>query len=284
MTNIIPVSSLLFAESVTSLYPILIKSIDSNLLTQVFARMGTMSIASSLFASKGMLYKVISNPKFYLISVLQLIHILASYQGFKNLNAGTSITIFYIYPILNVIIKSIIKGEPLNKNILLLLLIAFIGVIVISIPAIINETDKNKKMIFYIGVIAMLFSALTESITYHFYKEENQHNPFDSLITLYGFGFLLLFLFSPLFLQRNNIEKLIMFNLILGLIGFVTRFYSIPRVSTELYSALSFVGVVSAYIFGWYFDREQITIYHIIGTVLILFSVRGVYNLNPSYP
>lgn len=275
-------ASVLFAESITSLYPILIKSVNTNLFTQVLVRLLTISIISSIFISKHLIH-YISEPKFYAISLLQVFHIFISYVGFSNLDAGTAMTIFYTYPIMNVILQSFINNQPINMNIIVQLLIAFVGTIIISYPHMNNLAANNG--IFIIGLVAMFISAFTESLTYTFYKAENQTNPFDSLFTLYFIGTIFMVILSLIMHKSvdtniNNISKLVLFNIFIGLFAFVLLFYGIPRVSVEMFSALSFIGIISAYIFGYYFLNEQITGYHILGTILILFSIFNVHKLN----
>jgi len=274
MDAFLPVSSVLISESITSLYPILIKSIDSNILTQVFARMITMTTTSSIMSSENIFKKI--KPRHHAISLLQLFHIFVSYVGFKNLNAGTSITIFYIYPLFNVIIDGIIKKQLPDLKIILLILLAILGVFTISIPSM--TTNETGKKLFMIGLISMILSALTESITYHFYKEEKHENPFDSILTLYLTGTIILTTALPFFIDKKNLGKLIGLNFLIGIIGFYTRFYGIPRVSVELYSGLAFVGIISAYIFGWLINKEKITTHHIIGTIMILASIKGIHK------
>lgn len=283
MTNILPVSSVVASEALTSLYPITVKSVNLNLMTQTMTRMMTLAMFSSLFSNISILNSL--SPRFAAISALQIFHILVSYKGFQNLSAGTSMTIFYTYPLFNILIDNYKNGNNkhgINKTTIMMILIAMLGVFVISIPNI-QESDKSKKVLI-IGIIAMLLSALTESMTYHFYKDEKQLNPFDSVLTMYMFGAIALMLFYPFFMEKGintnkDIKKLFLANLLIGVIGFTLKYYGVPRMKTDIFSVLSFVGVIMAYVFGWYFQGETITKYHIIGTILILFSINQIYGM-----
>lgn len=288
MTNILPVSSVVASEVLTSLYPITVKSVNLNLMTQTMTRMMTLAMFSSLFSNVSILNSL--SPRFAAISALQIFHILVSYKGFQNLSAGTSMTIFYTYPLFNILIENYKNGnnkngnnkQGINKTTITMILIAMLGVFVISIPSI-QESGKGKKVLI-IGIIAMLLSALTESMTYHFYKDEKQLNPFDSVMTMYMFGSIALMLFYPFFMEKGintsgDIKKLFLANLLIGVIGFTLKYYGVPRMKTDIFSVLSFVGVIMAYVFGWYFQGETITKYHIIGTILILFSINQIYGM-----
>jgi drug/metabolite transporter (DMT)-like permease len=49
-----------------------------------------------------------------------------------------------------------------------------------------------------------------------------------------------------------------------------------------MYSVYLFTGVISAYLFGWFFLKEKITVYHIIGSALIIHSMYQIQKNIPS--
>lgn len=277
-------ASVIIAEIMLSLYPIVVKSIGSNIFTQVFVRALTYSVVSLFFTSMS-IESVITQPSYMIISVINLVHIFSSYTAFKNMNAGVAMTIFYIYPLFNLIFSSYLtsSSQPvktkINSDVVKYIMLSLLGVAFISFNEMMTDNTKNS---YFLGLVAIIIAALTESLTYTFYKSESKLNPFDGIFTLYFFGTIAMLVFAPKFLEiaqpidQNNIIKLVIFNLMIGLVGHIFRFYGISRTSTEIYSIYLFVGVISAYVFGWYFLDEKITIYHIIGTMLILFSVYQV--------
>jgi drug/metabolite transporter (DMT)-like permease len=270
-------SSVAIAEIMLSLYPIAVKMIQTNLFTQVFFR-ALSYVAISIFFVSLPTTEIILNPSYIIISILNLVHIFSSYVGFINLDAGVAMTLFYIYPFFNIIFKSIIDKTGIHFDTIKYMILSLIGVALISIPK--SSTNSGSRSVI-IGLISILIAALTESLIYTFYKTKPSSNPFNGIFTLYAFSIILMLLFAPKFLQitnnGENIMKLIIFNVMIGLVGHIFRFYGIPRLSTEVYSINLFIGVISAYIFGWYFVGEKITIYHIIGSILIMFSI---YQIN----
>jgi drug/metabolite transporter (DMT)-like permease len=269
--------NVLFAEIMLSLYPISVKSIDTNIFTQVFVRSIVYAIISFFFISMP-IKTILTKPSYLIVSILNLVHIFSSYIAFNNMNAGVAMSLFYIYPLFNLIFKSILTKKPMGYYIIQYFIISFIGVVLISFQSITNNKTIGKYLI---GFVAILIAALSESLIYTFYKIESKENPFDGIFTLYIFGSIIMLLFAPKYLQisnnYDNLFKLVVFNIFIGFIGHIFRFYGISRISTEKYSITLFTGVVFAYIFGWVFLGEQNTIYHIIGTLIILFSV---YKIN----
>lgn len=272
-------SKVALAEILLSMYPILAKTVKLNTLTQVLVRGTVFTIIGMLF-SKLSFGEILQTPKYSIISLTHIIHIIASYLAFQRLNVGVAMAIFYMYPLVNLWLVNLVENEKINRSTIPYFILSILGVAIICYPSI-----KTKKTGIFLGILAIIVSVLTESITYVFYKNTNDPNPFNGVITLYLFGTILMLLFAPIYLD-NTISfdwiKLILFNGIIGIAGYLLRFYSIPRVEANLYSINLFIGVISAYIFGWYFVGEKVTIYHIIGTAMIIYSIYGIYNVSKN--
>jgi drug/metabolite transporter (DMT)-like permease len=276
------------SEIALSLHPILLKTVDVPLLTQLIIRLGSFSIlggalsnSSNFVDAWGSLNDIKAS---ILIGLLNLIHIGCSYTSYLNLSAGSSIAIFYIYPFLNILAGVLFLNEKMNWYVLPLLFIAFIGVLCIGYDEKYNIKEnftQNKNVSF--GILMALLAALTESIIYIFIKSSISKSPFTNILQLYPVGFILLFLYS-IFDKFKNIKgsltqilQIIAFNCCIGFVGYVLRFYSIPRTSTIIFSLLAFVGVLSGYIWGILFAKERLSWLSILGSILITFSV-GIKN------
>jgi drug/metabolite transporter (DMT)-like permease len=68
----------------------------------------------------------------------------------------------------------------------------------------------------------------------------------------------------------GNLANMILFNSLIGFVGYALRFYLIPNVSTVVFSTLSFFGVLSAYLFGWLFSNETPTLIQGLGAAAII--------------
>lgn len=279
------------SEIALSLHPILLKSVDVPLLTQLIIRLGSFSVLGG----------ALSNPSDFvdawgslndikasiLIGILNLIHIGCSYTSYLNLSAGSSIAIFYIYPFLNILAGVLFLNQKMNWYILPLLFIAFIGVLCIGYDEKYKEEFTQNKNVNF-GILMALLAALTESILYIFIKSTNSKSPFTNILQLYPVGFLLLFLYSiwdkfkHIKGSLTQILQIIAFNCCIGFVGYVLRFYSIPRTSTIIFSLLAFVGVLSGYIWGIVFAKERISWLSILGSILITFSVAIKNYIRPA--
>lgn len=283
----LPEITTITSEVVLSLYPILIKVVDTGLDSQILARLATFATLSIIALNGFNLTAIVSNPLLLLfLGLLNLVHIGTSYQAFKDLPAGPAMALFYTYPFMNLLLSWFVLGETVKLSDIPWFLLAFIGSILV-VRSLTNEevfTDKNAEPTnISRGVFAALAAALTESIIYIVTKDFKAASPFLLMSQLYG-GALALFLGS-VFIEKRPILSdtrtstwipLIAFNILIGFIGYALRFWSIPRLSTNIFSILSFVGVFSAYAFGVRFVGEIPSVESLAGGALIAASIAGV--------
>jgi len=271
---------LIAAEAAMALYPILIKTVPTNLTTQIMARVLTYTIVAFIIAPSALINKTWGTLEGAATSMslgaLILFHIFSSYVAFTELPAGAAMSIFYTYPIWNMVTASLLHGESISFIHFLLVLVAFTGVVLISRSQ--AKTETKAKDYGLKGIAAALGAALSETSIYFAVKRWGIESSYNSLIELYPGAFLLLAGFlllnqeGALFLDKNlEIWKpLMLFNLLVGVVGFFCWSYAIPRVTTTTFSLLSFFGVVSGFLWGWLFLKEVPSLEALAGAGLIV--------------
>lgn len=310
----ISILSLITGEGLLSFYPILTRSVNADIVTQTLVRLLTTSIACYPFMTLS-LGSIVGQLSTHIVSLLYVFHILTSYLAFLNLDVGVALTLFYTYPIINVLLHQIFYTQ-IDLKIVSYFLLSFVGACMIAkdsanttpttpatsaTPTTMPTTGPRSLSL---GLVTIILAALSESLIYMFYKDGNGHtesNPFNMLFRMcFSGGIILLLIYwfranskeeevpteinqqegngghQLQWLTQSPITQLILANLIIGVIGYLLRFYSIPRLSAELYSILSFSGIIFGYLYGWWFYKEQITPAKLIGTLLILLSVYKV--------
>jgi hypothetical protein len=165
--------------------------------------------------------------------------------------------LFYTYPVMNLVAASLTLGETIAPLTWVWMGVALVGAVLIAQP---SESGWNL-----VGVAAALLAAATETGIYLWFRDlPKQTLPWKRMLEMYGGSFLLWggLAISGLWkggagpLRTSSIVAMVLFNLLVGFVGYGMRFFTIPKVSTIAFSALSFFGIVAAYLFGWFFQGE----------------------------
>jgi drug/metabolite transporter (DMT)-like permease len=292
--------SKLLGESLLSFYSIFVKKINVNLILQVWSRFFAYVIISSLFVDWEFIYKSILSSYGILLSATTLAHVYTSYRSFQLLDSGVATTIFYIYPI----IILLLSGASLSP----ILLIPLFGVYLIANEFnksketyqntelhkkdhstdddIIKKNTQMKENFWNEGVFMAIMAALTEAIIFYFVKNIKTTNNWNHLFLSYFIGAVVL---TP-YLWKNiinmelygGVSLSLAVNAFIGLFGYYLRFYAITRLDTYIYAVLSYFGIVMSYVYGVFLNNDKITIQKIIGTLCIVLTNLYILFINPN--
>ena len=277
----------ILSEVALSLHPILIKNVNTTLPTQLFARISIYSILAAILAGPkdwaASWGSSLTIGNSLLFGILNLIHIGSSYLSYQYLPAGSALALFYTHPFLNILASVLFLGESISLKIIPLMILAFIGVLLISKYTTVENvksvnTTPPTNYTIPLGISAALISAITETLIFLIAKTGSEPTPWLPILRLYP-GALLALLGSfavyktPIDTSTSTWIPLVLFNIFIGFIGYSLRFYSIPRLSTEIFSILTFAGVSSGYIWGLLFANEVPSIGAILGALCITGSV-----------
>ena len=304
------VISKILSESLLSLYPVFVKNIDLPLHLQLWSRFITYIVITGFFVDWGFIAKSLFSKNGLLLSVITIIHVYTSYRGFQLLESGIAYSLFYTYPliillvagepinalmflaIIGVILLSNdlpsnnlslqnedyphIFGNNVNKNASSPKYIVKEGIQEDSEKTQ-SKTLDNTPMFPYEGYVMIALAASTEAIIYFIVRAIQTTNNWNHLFLSYFAG---TFLFS--FIGIQDIAKItltstlsisLFINAIIGLCGYLLRFYATTRLSPATYAPLSYIGIVMAYVYGLVFNQEQITLQKVIGTICILATI-----------
>lgn len=270
------------SEVTLSLYPTLIKVVDASVVLQVAFRMFVFTVLAFVCAiatKTPLTFSQFLTAESPLTGLLNLVHVGSSYVAFESLAGGNAMSLFYIYPFLNLIGATTLLGESIPMASVPWLLLAFFGAVLVAQP---SPTDWSL-----FGVLAALLAAATETGIYLWFKQAptkdpETQEPWTKMFQMYGSSGLLLLVGSLVLLGLNyikpglfltsgsNVLNMVLFNTFIGFVGYALRFYLIPNVSTIVFSTLSFFGVLSAYLFGWAFSNELPTLTQGLGAIAIV--------------
>ena len=284
-----PVLSKLIAESLTSLYPVIVKYIKLDILYQVWNRLLVYFLISLIFIDWSFIAKNFLNMNSIILSIINILHIYFSYKGFLALESSISYSIFYTYPIMILLMAGITWNY---KNVSFISL-AFIGVLLLNYSHYDSQEKSDSAKIdskkITMGVIYILLAAFTEALMYFYVRRIKTDNNWNQMFFSSYLGAFLLSVF--LFIKNkdknddlnnkelftNNLSKMTLLNIFIGSMGYYLRFYATYRLDPLFYSMLSYFGIFMAFIYGIIFNKEKITFTKMIGAACIIISNISLY-------
>jgi drug/metabolite transporter (DMT)-like permease len=129
-----------------------------------------------------------------------------------------------------------------------------------------DETDKLT------GVIMISLAAFTEALIYFIVRRLKTTNNWNHIFLSYFPGSLLMtgFLFNQINFTNQSINLSLVLNGVIGLVGYLLRFFAISKLSPSVYAPLSYFGVIMAYVYGIFINGEQITLMKVLGSLCII--------------
>lgn len=263
---ILEILSKLASESLLSLYPVFVKNIGLPLSLQTWSRCFSYAIISSLFIDYSFVFNALLSWSGISLSLITIAHIYTSYRGFELLDSGVAYSIFYLYPIMILLMA--------NKTVHPVMFLALFGVFLLA------SNDFDFMNIFgsitsIEGVIMILLAAFTEAVIYFLVRDIKTLNNWNHIFISYFLGAIL---FSGFFYDKIATMKLtgrlsmsLGINIIIGLFGYLLRFYAVSRLDTMIYAPLSYFGIVMSFIYG-FINGDVFTIQKAVGTGLIIIS------------
>jgi hypothetical protein len=239
---------------------------------------------------------------------LNLIHVGSSYTAFEQLPAGNAMALFYLYPMFNILGAAAVLGESLPLSQLPWIAMAFGGALLLAQPTAKNWALVGVVCALLAAAtetgIYLWFKTKSEPNVETFETKEKEEGkdkdkgvdsqpsegkgvdsqPWTKMIQLYGSSGVLWALVAVVLgslgflakgtfrLTAGGLGTIALFNALVGFNGYALRFFLIPRVSTVVFSVLSFFGVVSAYGLGWLFQGEVPTMTQVTGAVAIVIA------------
>ncbi len=301
MTSILPIFSKVVAESLLSLYPVFVKKIGLSIPIQLWTRLLAYVIISAFFINRTFVFQSLTSYNAILLALINLSHVYFSYMGFTYLDSGVSFTLFNTYPFMILLMSN----APWNNAYLL----ALAGFAIFAYENYIHsgekkEDEKEDKNMnwhnpFIFGVLMILLSAFTEALIYFLVRKVKSTNSWDHVFISYFLGAFIMSIYmiyvyfykkeelkEDFDLNKNSDTKednkesfinnriiiALLLNGILGAVGYYLRFYAAYRLDSQIYAILSYIGIIMAYVYGIFLNKEKLSIYKIVGTLFIIIA------------
>lgn len=259
------VLSKLLSESLLSLYPVFVKNIGLPLTLQTWSRCFSYAIISAFFIDYPFVMKAMMTSSGVLLAIITIIHIYVSYRGFELLESGVAYSVFYLYPIMILLVA--------NKSLNPIMLVALFGVfLLVSSPTFsISKITESPE-----GLIMILLAAITETAIYFLVRNIKTANNWNHIFISYFFGAVALSAYFARNIMDMNVSGRLSaslgINSVIGLVGYLLRFFAISRLETTVYASLSYFGIVMAFVYGVFINGESVDVKKIVGALLVVGS------------
>lgn len=244
--------------------------LPSTTLTFIRAVVPALIIGVYLFSKRKKLFRKGILPMIW-ASVLNGIRMLLYFIGFNLTTVGNAVIILYTGPVFVTLFSSLYLKEKITYKKVLLLLLAFAGILVMYSNSYFSFTNKD-----FIGMTAVLFSTIIFAFTVIIFKKEI--DKYSRLETVFYQNLIPVFMFLPFLFINQPFPTLFQWTLgsiyafLIGVVGFTLYFSALKRIDASTSSILTYVEVVSAITLAVVFLHETITWNMVIGGAMILTS------------
>lgn len=294
MADIIGVTAIVSAESILALTPIAVKKSPLDPISAIWSRILSSAILAYLLTGDRSL-----QPTEYgaaaALGYTNLLHVASSYDAFRNLPVGQAMSIFYTYPLWNLVFSSIFRGETVKTSDYGYMGLAATGAVLLNQdPGKTATSALGRAASPGWGIFMALIAALTESGMYTILKALDWKDAAKSVwVTNGGASALLAVIMGGQWLitggdgvpalkgSVSDAVWLTAFHSFAMFSGYWLRFFAIPRLPTVLYSILNYAGLLAAYIYGLTFLGERPSLLSLAGAGLIL-AAGVLLQLGPS--
>lgn len=270
-----PNASVLISEAFLALFPQVIKQNElATIQLQTLIRVLTISAAAWIYVRT--IEKRNEVHVSFKSGFVNTLHIIASYTAFQNLDSSDALSIFYSYPVWNILLARLLLNEELHTERLPLIALSLAGVLLVLEPTL-QKTPKQQ-----VGIVAALIAALTESYLYTtFHDKDIEQTPSERLLGQYigTLPFVLAWvLISQKWFVKNTSEsqqktlvvQIFAFNLLIGFGMHLLRAYGARFARAESFAVLSTAGVFFGFLFQTIFEKKMPTPLKVLGGTLIV--------------
>lgn len=250
-----------------------IKNIETEATSIAFVRTGLPSLLLGIWMYRsGFRFFRGNYKRMLLASILNAIRMYLFLLAFIYTTITQAVIMLFTWPIFVNIFSTYFLKEKLTNKQLLVLCVAFTGIIIIY---------GNQPMSFanddFIGMSAGVLSAFFYSMSYIIYKKEVDNYHRNEVIfyqNLIG-----AIIFSPFFFIVNPFPKgadyvlLPIYAILMGIVIFNFFFYGLKYIKASQASLIAYVEIVSATAVGVLFMGDKLTPQITLGGLLILSSV-----------
>lgn len=265
-----PYLAIIFAATIGGSSGVFIKLLNLPLTSITFFRVFIPVILLLVYFGWKKIKLFQGNYKIMLIaSGLNAARMFFYFVAYLYTSIGNAVIILFTWPIFATIFSAIFLKEKVSKKTAALIGMAFLGIIIMYMNKEISFGNKD-----FIGMVAMLLSAIIFSITAVIFKKELKN--YTKTETIFYQNLVGAIVFLPFIFINKPIPTITqtgvasLYGFLVGIVAFLLFFFALKKLKMSHYSLFTYWGVPVALIFSVIFFKEVITLNMVIGGGLIL--------------
>lgn len=256
----------------TSISGLLIKYMSIPATSMAWIRMTIPAVLMGLWMLWAKVPFFKGNLKFLLtVSVLNSARMYFFFLAYVLTSIGNAVIVLYTWPIFATIFGVLILKETISQRNILLLMLAFTGLIVVNLDKSFSWADSD-----FLGMLAALTCAIFYSLMMVLFKKESSKYSLKEMVFYQNFIPCLLFL--PFFLTNRPLPTSLdvalasTLGLVVGIAAYFLFFFGLRHLKASTHSMITYLEIVSAITLGYIFLGETLTLNTLIGGLIIILS------------
>jgi len=265
-----PYLAIIIAATIGGSSGVFIKLLDLPATTITFFRMAVPVIVLLAYLKyKGTILFRGNYRIMMLASALNATRMFLFFVGYLYTSIGNAVIILFTWPIFGSLFSAIFLKEKVDRRTAMLIGLAFLGIVIMYMNKDISFGNED-----FIGMAAMLFSAILFSVTAVIFKKELVN--YSRTETIFYQNLIGAFVFLPFIFINTPVPGALqagvasLYGFLIGIVAFVLFFFALRRLKMSHYALFTYWEVIAALFFGVMFFGEDISLNMIIGGGLIL--------------
>ncbi len=265
-----PYLAIILAATIGGASGIFIKLIDLPATTITFFRMAVpVIILLGYLHYKGIRLFRGNYRMMMLASVLNALRMFLFFVGYLYASIGNAVIILFTWPIFGTLFSAIFLKEKVSVRTSILIGLAFLGIVTMYVDTEISFGNED-----FIGMAAMLFSAIFFAITAVIFKQKLK--VYSRTETIFYQNLVGAVAFLPFVFINTPIPSALQmgaasfYGILIGIVAFMMFFYALKRLKISHYALFTYWEVIAALFFSLLFFGEDITWNMVLGGGLIL--------------
>lgn len=206
---------------------------------------------------------------------------------FASKNADSSLVALLMasMPIWVTLIESILDRKLPNRQVVIWLLLGFIGIVILTLPSFNHGVRANIIAIFSVVMACISWSSGTILQSRRPVSlSASVNSAYQMLFATVGFVIIMLLTGEPTPTPNTEAWLAYAYLVVFGTLAYISYITAVKLLPTNVVMTYAYVNPVLAVFLGWLVLREPITWWTVVGAIFVLMGISGVFRAQKMHP